>query len=220
MNYQGVPYYMKQMNEWVRTFAQHVNDILGTGYDAYGAPGNPLFAADMATDDKQYDFSNEDFRYDLPLADGTSKVVDLSDPSYYWMTADNFNIFDAMIKDADLLATRKEETNGSDDYSVLTDLKNMFTDKSMMSFRGCNAGEFLQCILADVALNANRANTFCTNYENIAKSIDTQRLSISGVDEDEEATNLVRFQNGYSLMTKMIQTLTEVYDKLILDTGV
>lgn len=220
MNYQGVPYYMKQMNEWVRTFAQHVNDILGTGYDAYGAPGNPLFAADMATDDKQYDFSNEDFRYDLPLADGTSKVVDLSDPSYYWMTADNFNIFDAMIKDADLLATRKEETNGSDDYSVLTDLKNMFTDKSMMSFRGCNAGEFLQCILADVALNANRANTFCTNYENIAKSIDTQRLSISGVDEDEEAANLVRFQNGYSLAAKMIQTLTEVYDKLILDTGV
>lgn len=220
LNYQGIPYYMKQMNEWVRTFAQHVNDILGSGYDAYGAPGNPLFTGDMAADDMQYDFSNADYRYDLPLADGSSVTVNVTDPSYYWLTADNFNVLEAMVKDADLLATRKEESNGADDYSVLTDLKNMFTDKNKMSFRGCNSSEFLQCILADVALNANRANTFCANYENISKSIDTQRLSISGVDEDEEAANLVRFQNGYSLAAKMIQTLTEVYDKLILDTGV
>ena len=40
------------------------------------------------------------------------------------------------------------------------------------------------------------------------------------VDEDEEAVNLVKFQNGYNLASKMIQTLTEIYDKLILETGV
>ncbi len=136
------------------------------------------------------------------------------------MTADNFNVLKALVDDADLLATRNEQSNGTDDYSTLTDLKTMFTDKNKMSFRGCNAGEFLQCILADVALNANRANTFVTNYQNIANSINTQRLSIYGVDEDEEAVNLVKYQNGYNLASKMIQTLTEIYDKLILETGV
>jgi flagellar hook-associated protein 1 FlgK len=45
-------------------------------------------------------------------------------------------------------------------------------------------------------------------------------LSISGVDEDEEAVNLVKYQNAYNLASKMIQTLTEIYDRLILETGV
>ncbi|MDE7404587.1 MAG: hypothetical protein K2M81_05715, partial [Lachnospiraceae bacterium] len=47
-----------------------------------------------------------------------------------------------------------------------------------------------------------------------------QRNSISGVDEDEEAVSLVKFQNSYNLASRMIQTLTEVYDQLILRTGV
>lgn len=222
IDYQGIPYYMKQMNEWIRTFAQHANDILAEGYDAYGAKGCNLFSADMATDDLQYDFSDPDMpRYDQELtADNPSITVEARENSYYWMTADNFNVLSALIKDADLLATREDASNGTDDYAILTNLKTMFTDKNKMSFRGCNASEFLQCILADVALNASSANTFVSNYKNIADSINTQRLSISGVDEDEEAVNLVKYQNAYNLSSKMIQTLTEIYDKLILDTGV
>ena len=75
-------------------------------------------------------------------------------------------------------------------------------------------------LLADVSLNANSANTFYNTYTNVAKSIDTQRLSISGVDKDEEAVNLVKYQNAYTLASTMIQTLTEIYDRLILQTGV
>ena len=55
---------------------------------------------------------------------------------------------------------------------------------------------------------------------NIGKSIDQQRISISGVDTDDEAVNLLKYQNAYTMASKMIQTLTEVYDRLILQTGV
>ena len=51
-------------------------------------------------------------------------------------------------------------------------------------------------------------------------SIDNQRSSVSGVDKDEEAVSLVKYQNSYTLASKMIQTLTEIYDQLILNTGV
>ena len=125
-----------------------------------------------------------------------------------------------MVADADLLATRKDASDGVEQYDVLTEIQDMLNDKTKMSYRGSKAGEFLQCILSDVALNASNANTFATNYENISKSVDNQRISISGVDEDEEAVNLVKYQNGYNLASKMIQTLTEVYDRLILQTGV
>lgn len=217
IDYQGIPYYMKQMNEWVRTFSQKFNDILNDGYDMYGNLGNDLFAAKMPTDDEQYEFA-EEFRYDKQT-DGTV-TVDVTDPSYYKMTAKSFSILTAMIADADLLATRKDVSDGVEQYDVLTELQSMMSDKTKMSFRGSTAGEFLQCVLSDVALNASNANTFTTNYENILGTIDNQRTSVSGVDEDEEAVNLVKYQNGYNLASKMIQTLTEIYDRLILQTGV
>lgn len=55
INYQGVPYYMSQMNEWVRTFAQKFNDIVTSGYDSNDEPGIKMFTGNMATDDAQYE---------------------------------------------------------------------------------------------------------------------------------------------------------------------
>lgn len=140
--------------------------------------------------------------------------------SYYMMTGKNVSVSTTLQKDPDRLANKREESDGVEQNDLLDDLKDLATDKGKMSFRGCSAGEFLQCILADIALNTKRAETFYKSYTDIAYSIDSQRISISGVDEDEEAVNLVRYQNGYNLASKMIQTLTEIYDRLILETGV
>ena len=217
IDYQGIPYYMQQMNEWVRTFSQKFNDILNSGYDAYGAKGNDLFAADKPSDNDQFVF-DEAFRYDHQTS-GTM-TIDMTDDSYYRMTAKNFTVLAAMAEDCNLLATRKNASDGVEQYDLLTEINDMIHDKSKMSFRGSASGEFLQCILSDVAFNASNANTFYKNYKNIVNSIDTQRISISGVDGDEEAINLVKYQNGYNLASKMVQTLTEIYDRLILETGV
>lgn len=213
--YQGIPYYMNQMNEWLRTFSQKVNDILTSGYDINGDKGTMLFTADRATEDDQFDFP-DGTRYDK----GGNITVDVSDDSYYRMTAKNFSVLVAMELNPDLLANRKDVSDGVEQNDLIEELRVMAYDKEKMSFRGASASEFLQCVLSDVALNASRANLFHESFTGIANTIDSQRISISGVDEDEEAVNLVRFQNGYNLASKMIQTLTEIYDKLILDTGV
>ena len=221
IDYQGIPYYMKQMNEWERTYAQKFNDIISSGYNAYNQQGSIMFTGKKNTSNEQYTFDAA-FRYDKQT-NGTI-TVDVTDDSYYKLTAENFSVLAALIEDADLLATEKkvveDESVGKAQYDILTEIKVMSYDKTKMSFRGSNASEFLQCILSDVALNAGNAKTFCSNYTNISKSVDNQRISISGVDEDEEAINLVKYQNGYNLASRMIQTLTEVYDRLILETGV
>ena len=41
-----------------------------------------------------------------------------------------------------------------------------------------------------------------------------------GVDADEESMNLVKYQEAYDLSSKVIQIMSEVYDKLINETGV
>ncbi len=213
--YQGVPYYMNQMNEWVRTFSQKVNDMLNSGYDSNGEPGAMLFTGDHATTIEQYDFP-DNTRYDL----GKDVVVSNTDDSYYRLTAKNFSVLAAMQQDSALLATRYIQGDGVESNDLLEDLKSLATDKEQMTFRGASASEFLQCVLSDVALNTSRAKMFHQSYKDIGTTIENQRISISGVDEDEEAINLVKFQNGYNLASKMISTLTEVYDRLILETGV
>ena len=210
VDYQGVPYYMQQMNEWVRTFAEKFNEILAEGFDLYGESGNILFSADKETEADQYLFENG-------IEDG---VIAMEDDSYYRLTAKNFNILNAMLDDPDLLATKVDSAAGVDEYGNVEKLIKMINDKTVVSFRGASASEFLTCILSDIALNANNANNFYGNFNNVGKAIDNQRLSVSGVDTDEEAVNLVKYQNAYTLASKMIQTLTEVYDRLILETGV
>lgn len=220
LSYQGIPYYMNQMNEWIRTFSQKFNDILTSGYSGNGDPGVKMFTGNKATGGEQFLLDDAAKRYDKQEKKNSKVTVKVNDDSYYRLTAKNFDILDAMEQDPSLMANRKNASDGVEQNDLLNDLKNLATDKSKMSFRGCNASEFLQCILSDVALNASRANTFYASFKDISATIDNQRISISGVDEDEEAVNLVKYQNGYNLASKMIQTLTEIYDRLILETGV
>lgn len=228
INYQGIPYYMNQMNEWVRTFSQKFNDILTGGYNAENEAGTKMFTGDMAVSEEQFQFPDgsggtADTRYDLfsrAAQAGTSMTVTDGDDSYYRVTAKNFAILAAIEIDPGRMANKFKESDGVEQDDLLKQLYSLATDKNVMSFRGASASEFLQCILSDVALNASRANLFQESFSNIAGTIDNQRLSISGVDEDEEAVNLVKYQNGYNLASKMIQTLTEIYDRLILETGV
>jgi len=201
VDYQGVPYYMQQMNEWVRSFSEAFNEILTQtdSVDGYGNAADILFTGINGTGTAEYDVPTD---------------------SYYNITALNFTISDAMIADAKKLATHTGASEGSSKYDVIDDLIDLKTNKDEFTFRGTAAGEFLQCILSDVAINASNANTFYLNYTNLSSTINIQRLSVSGVDKDEEALNLVKYQNSYTLASKMIQTLTECYDRLILETGV
>lgn len=212
IDYEGIPYYQEQMTEWVRTFAQAFNDILiDGGQDLDGNPAEVLFVAQNVTDNKNpYTFHEA----------GVSGPVSSMADTYYKLTAATFAVSPDQIADARKLATTKKVSDGQDKYDLTDDLLKVKTDKDIMVFRGCSSAEFLQCITADIALNANSANTFQQNFTNISKAVANQRLSVSGVDNDEEALNLVKFQNAYNLSSKMVQVMTEIYDKLIQQTGV
>ena len=222
--YMGVPYYMKQMNQWVRTFAEKINDTLKKGDNN---DGTLLFTGNHKIDDDQFDFPDAT-RYDLlqeqiaanKKPKNQSVTVTSTDDSYYRLTAQNMNILTAIKNDASLLKNKYSPSDGVEQNDLLRDLSKIASDKSVLSFRGSSANEFLQSMLSDVALNASNASTFKECYTNIRESIDSKRLSISGVDEDEEAVNLVKFQNAYNLSAKMIQVFSEIYDRLILQTGV
>lgn len=207
VNYQGIPYYMEQMNEWIRGFAQKINAIFTEGVTEAGADAGYVFTGNYVAATGQY---SED-----QLNDSAK-----NGKGYYYITAGNFAVVEALIKDASLLGTRSDATNGVEECKQVEKVISMLSDKEQYSFRGRDASGFLECVLSDAALNASNANTFYKTYTSLETTIENQRTSISGVDEDEEAVSLVKYQNAYTLASKMISTLTEVYDRLILETGV
>lgn len=234
IDYQGVPYYMEQMNEWLRLFSQSINSILESGYTDDGKPGCPLFTSD-------YPDSSEgmfDSKYEYPANSGVwsdsrdlfsgnidpnkKYVVSCQDDSYLRMTAGNFAILDSLRKDPDLLGVKTKEnmTDGDSQYDNMKLVLDTMTDEKKLSFRGASAGEFLTCVLGDITLAAGNAEIFEENYAGLQRVLDNQRLSISGVDEDEEALAVVHLQDSYTLACKMISTFSEIYDRLILETGV
>lgn len=222
INYQGIPYYQEQLNEFVRHFARSFNDILtkADSVDGYGDAATRLLLATNANGG-QLDFDE----YYTALANfdaGTTDTVTISNSndSYYRLTAFNFAVSEYISADADRLATRTGKYDGESKDDVVKELIAMKNDREKFSFRGGTASEFLQSVLSDAALNAQRANNSVTYYTTMSNTINNQRISVSGVDSDDEAVSLVKYQNAYNLASRMIQTFTEIYDRLILETGV
>ena len=205
-DYQGIPYYLEQMNEWVRQFSTAVNNIMVGGYPSDSDEKGQFLLTGG-------DDMNSAAQYSI------DQLTSLSEnKGYYKVRAGNFKVNSVLLADASRLATRADLTEGESEFGNLTKLKDMFNTEKI--FRGASSGEFLTKVLADVALNTNNSSTLEDTYTALETTISNQRLSDSGVDEDEEASNLVKFQNAYTLSSKMIQTLTEIYDRLILQTGV
>lgn len=216
VDYQGVPYYLSQLNEWCRSFAQAMNKIELGAQDVYGNNAEVLFMATNVVDNEHnYNFSDFDYS-----KNGYGQNVSSSGNNYQWLTAGTFIVNERMQKDVNLFGTTADITKGQDAQDISELLLTVRVDKTKMSFRGCTSEEFLQCITTDTALNASSANTFYTNFSKINASIVNQRLSEMGVDNDEEALQLVKYQEAFNLASKMIQVMTEIYDQLILNTGV
>ena len=207
--YQGIPYYMQQMNEWIRDFSSLLNSRFMEGYTSDSENGGTLvLTGNVPSDTTQYDW------------DRLANDSDHTGKGYYYLTAANFAVKNELMDDASLLSVKKNASNGADECDIAEDVYKMMYDKTQFSFRGNDASGWLESIISDAALNASNANTFSASYESMQNLISNQRTSISGVDKDEEAVNLVKYQNSYTLASKVIQTLSEVYNRLILETGV
>jgi flagellar hook-associated protein 1 FlgK len=230
INYKGIPYYLDQLNEFIRTFAKAYNDIHRTGKDLDNNSAADFFTATNKVNGREYVFgpladSDDQYYYEYnrfsSQTGGFYEEVPQNRPlygSYYFMTAENFTINSDLINNPNRIATATDVVNGIDNNDVVEALIALKRDKTM--FGQGDPGGFMNTLVADIGIDTRKANNFATNQEDILNAITNQKLSISGVDIDEEAMNLVRFQNAYNLSAKVISVMNEIYDRLINYMGV
>lgn len=218
VDFMGIPYYQQQLNEFVRCFSQAYNEVAMQGVNLKGEPSNAFFVANDLVLGGEYGFAAN---LQTVTMDADGNQITRYENSYYYsyLTAKNFTVCKEAHLDAGSIATSTFDkwVNGQDAYDIIDELKTL-KDKAGM-FRGGAAGDFLQCLLSDISVDTQKAEIFTKNYENLNEAILNQRMSESSVDKDEEALNLVKFQNAYNLSSKLVQVLQEMYDRLILETG-
>lgn len=237
ISYKGIPYYMAQMNELVRTYAKAFNEIHRKGKDLENALGMDFFTANDKVSGRNYSFGPLADSPDYPTYDFDTitsqtgsfyQAVGEDEPmygSYYFMTADNFVVNSKIIYNPSKLAAAPAQINGVDhdiangveDNDIAEELLALKNKKIFI--QGTTEG-FFQTFVAEIGTDTEKATRFSTAQENILRMIDNQRLSISGVDIDEEAMNLVRYQNAYNLSAKVISVMDEIYNKLINEMAV
>ncbi len=207
----GVPYYQQQINEFLRNFTEMFNDIQQKGETLDGEQMGSFFVAQTGTG-VEYDFD------EWGTPDARATTISSTSDGYHQMTAFNVKVNSTSLKDPRYFSTTEDITNGEDAYDLLEEMMKLQDEVTM--FRGDNASTFLETLLSDISVDTEKTTIFYKNYSNMSTVISNQRMSVSGVDEDEEALNLVKYQNAYNLNSKVISIMAELYDKLINETGV
>lgn len=133
------------------------------------------------------------------------------------LTASTVTVNQALLDNADLLATKYNVSDGEANVDLIVDLINT---KDAKIYDGGTGSFFLESIVSDMSIDSSKAINFTKNYTNLQTTIQNQRLSVMGVDTDEEAMDLVKFQEAYNLSSKMLSVMNELYDRLINYTGV
>ncbi len=219
MDYKGVPYYMAQLNQFVRTFSEKFNKIHNQGFDANGKQGVDFLNMTQATDGSNVNFVENGAGNDQPFTSSPTLDADGNYVgSYYHMTCLNFSINKEVLEKPSMLAFSSDPESGSAENGNLQKLVALKDDAKMFAHGG--AGSFIQALTSSVGVDGKTATSLAKGQDNILKAIDNRRLSLSGVDKDEEGSDLVKFQNLLFNQYKVLSVMNLVFDKLINGTGV
>jgi flagellar hook-associated protein 1 FlgK len=189
----GIPFFLKELNRMVYSFVEAFNIIHREGYTMpYGG----------GTSDTGVDFFDDDMR--------TARTIALSEE----ILASSFNIA-ASTNDV-ILDPEGHSQTGNNEIALrlIREIKEGLIDGLDNSIEG-----FYKNFLGLVASETAAANGMKASQEILLHGIHTQRTAVSSVSEDEEMTNMIRFQHAYNAASRAITTIDEMLDKLINGTG-
>jgi flagellar hook-associated protein 1 FlgK len=66
-----------------------------------------------------------------------------------------------------------------------------------------------------VATQSTTANTNATTQGDLLTEAQSQQSSVSGVNLDEELSNMMTYQQAYSASARMLSTVDQLYDTLM-----
>lgn len=116
--------------------------------------------------------------------------------------------------------------NGTADGEVAVLLSTLINQgDSSRTLANCATGEsslrnYYNNAMTKLGVDASSCQTLHKQQEDVIEQVSQWRTETAGVNWDEELTNMIMFQQGYSACSRCLTTMDEMLDKLINSTGV
>lgn len=98
-------------------------------------------------------------------------------------------------------------------------LSNKLKSDTSTIFSGMSLDSFYSTSISALGIQSQNAQRLTDNQQTLIDQITSWREADSGVNTDEELTNMIKFQKGYSASARVLTTMDEMLDKLINGTG-
>ncbi|WP_321394017.1 flagellar hook-associated protein FlgK [Emcibacter sp.] len=105
-----------------------------------------------------------------------------------------------------------------DGVQALLDLEDTifsFRQAGGLSGMDVSLSQYATSILADLGLRANMAEGFAADNEALTTQLEQKSMDVSGVNLDEELSNMIIYQNAYSAAARVLQSAQDIYDSLL-----
>ena len=192
---------MAEFDNLIHGIVTGMNSILQGGKDASGSAVN-LF--------KKITEPKDDAGNVKPMADGTDG----------WSTA-NIYVDPAVRRQPTLLANGfiMESDGMSVDQSRADRLADLFLDDNAGKLNPTTRGslrfsEYYVALSSENAIRGEIYREVALNEKTAAEAIDAQRQQVVGVSDNEELTNMIRYQNAYNASSRYINTISAMLDNL------
>ncbi|MCB8814168.1 flagellar hook-associated protein FlgK [Desulfosporosinus shakirovi] len=111
----------------------------------------------------------------------------------------------------------KGNNNASGDNAIL--LGNRLKIDSSPTLGDVSLDSFYSAMISTLGVQSQDSQRLNTNQQTVVDQLSNLRASTSGVNMDEEMTDMIRFQKGYNASARVLTAMDEMLDKLINGTG-
>ena len=136
--------------------------------------------------------------------------------NYSALTAANFSISKEVFDGIGNLRTTYDKNTPSDTRFLL-ELLGQKDNKEM--FKEGDPKDYMIAIFSELGINAKEAQMYQSTQESVTNTITNQRLAVSQVDQTEEFTLLIKYQQAYQAAAKIMNTIDGIYETTIFKLG-
>ena len=193
----GIKGYMTSLETISQFLLQDFNNVHKIGYGTDNAASRNFFGADSDTD------------YTTAPEGGWLNALTI-----------NHNITDSTAGLALIAAktTVVGNNNASGDNAIL--LGNCLKTTTSSTLGNISLDAYYTSMIGTLGVQSQDAQRLSANQQAVVDQLTNLRQSTSGVNMDEEMTNMIKFQKGYNAAARVLTAMDEMLDKLINGTGV
>ncbi len=200
---QYLPTYQQGLDQVAQSLMGSVNELMSTGYDLYGNPGAPFFLGTGASD----------IQVNPAVAADPGKIAAAASPVPAGSGATN---------EDGTVAAQVGELPNSSQVTLLEPAGGWASGGSASAWgtgsttvTGTEADVAYNQLVSGIAQATASVNSQLTAQQAVTTNVNAALQSATGVNTDEELTNMVMYQNAYDASAKFISTVDATLQSLV-----